>query len=287
MTIEPAGATLGATVCGVDLRSLSDDEWAAVHEAFLRHAVLVFPGQHLDDEAQIAFSERFGSLERLITSGVRDPRIGYLANVNGAGEVVEPKGKVALFLLGNTFWHSDSSFKPVPAKASLLSARVMPPTGGETEWADMRAAYDALPASRRAELDGAVAVHDYLYSQGLIGGLDVMTTEEQQALPPVEHPVVRVHPETGRPSLFVGRHCSHLVGHDVETSRRLLADLVDEACQPPRVFTHRWTPGDLAVWDNRCVLHRGRTWPVDQPRVMARTTVAGDGDNPWALPPKP
>ncbi len=283
--VQPiAGATLGANVSGVDLRKLDDATFAEIEAAWHAHAVLIFEGQFLSDDEQIAFSRRFGSLERLITDKAPNPEIGYLSNVRPGGELIRPEGSYALFLLGNTFWHTDSSFKRVPAKASILSARAVSRDGGETEWADMRAAYDALDADMRTRIQDAVAVHSYRYSQGLIGGIDVLSDEEWEALPPVEHPLVRVHPTTGRPSIYAGRHASHIVGMDEQEGRARLEGLTRDAAQAPRVFRHRWSKGDLVIWDNRCVLHRGRTWPADQARVMARTTIAGDAPrNEWNL----
>lgn len=285
ITIEPVpDTTLGAIVRGVTLRELGDAAFRKIEAAWHTYGVLIFPEQHLNDEEQVAFSRRFGSLERLIIQGAANPEIGVLSNVKADGTLIEPKGSYALFLLGNTFWHTDSSFKATPAKASLLSARAVPTEGGETQWADMRAAYDALDEHTRADLEGAAVVHSYRYSQGLIGGVDVLSEEEWKALPPVEHPIVRTHPATRRKNLFIGRHASHIKGRDVDESRALLNRLTAEAAVAPRVFTHRWSEGDIGIWDNRCVLHQGRTWPDDQPRTMARTTIAGeDGDNAWAL----
>lgn len=285
LSIEPIpGATLGATVTGVRLSQIDDVTFARIEDAWHTHGVLIFPGQFLDDDEQIAFSRRFGALEKLITEKAQNPDIAMLSNVRPNGELIEPEGSYALFLYGNTFWHTDSSFKRVPSKASLLSARQVPSSGGETEWADMRAAYDELDPTLAADLEDAVAVHSYRYSQGLVGGVDVLSEEEWKALPPVEHPVIRTHPATGRKNLYVGRHASHIVGRDVDEGRALLARLTEEGCKPPRVFSHTWAAGDLVIWDNRCVLHRGRTWPSDQARVMARTTIAGDDDtNEWSL----
>ncbi len=278
------GSTLGAVITGVDLRDISDQTFETIEDAWHTHGVLIFRNQFLSDDEQIEFSRRFGSLERLITERAQNPDIALLANVKPDGELIEPGSSYALFLLGNTFWHTDSSFKCVPAKASLLSARRVPDIGGETEWADMRAAYDALDPADREDIEGAIGVHSYRYSQGLIGGVDVLSDQEWKALPPVEHPIVRIHPATGRKNLYLGRHASHIVGRDVEESRALLNRLTEEAAKPPRVFSHTWREGDLVIWDNRCVLHRGRTWPDDQARVMARTTIAGEaGDNTWVL----
>ena len=147
----------------------------------------------------------------------------------------------------------------------------------------MRAAWDALDEVTQARLEGWVAVHSYAYSQGKIGGIALLTEKERDALPPVRHPLVRTHPATGRKSLYVGRHASHITGMDYEPGRALLAKLTEDACQPPRIFRHRWRAGDIVAWDNPCVLHRGHPWPFEQPRVMRRTTVAGDGENSWAI----
>ena len=209
--------------------------------------------------------------------------ISLLSNVGADGGVAKPDDKLGLFLKGNRYWHTDSSFKKVGAKVSLLRALEVPETGGDTEWADMRAAWDALDPATQARLDGLTAVHSYAYSQGQVGGTTLLTRREWVDLPPVKHPVVRTHPATGRKSLYVGRHASHIVGMDEAQGRALLSELTDDACRPPRIFRHHWHEGDIAAWDNRCVLHRGHPWPFDQRRVMRRTTVAGDGDNPWVI----
>ena len=284
--VEPLDATLGATVRRVDLKEpIGDEAFRNIHAAWLAHAVLVFPGQFLDDESHEAFSRLFGRLERVITRREESTEvISNLSNVGKDGSLIEPDGSRARYLKGNSYWHTDSSFKRVPAKASLLSARQVPTEGGETEFADMRAAWDRLDPETQARLDGKVALHSYRYSQGKVGGLDTLSGAELGNLPPVEHPVVRTHPETGRKNLYIGRHASHILGEDVEESRELLGMLCEEACRPPRVFSHRWEAGDLVMWDNRCVLHRGRPYPPDQPRQMRRTTVAGDvADNEWAV----
>lgn len=284
MLVEPSGATLGATVHDVDLAAIDDTTFAAVESAWHQHGVLVFPNQGLSDAHHIAFTRRFGRLERGLrrTSG---PGLGRLSNVDRDGEVVSADNIQARFQRGNQDWHSDSSYKRVGAKASILAAHVTPDRGGETEWADMRAAWDALDTAMRDWLADKVAVHSYRFSHTWHGGLEILNEQDLAGLPPVQHPLLRVHPATGRKILFVGRHASHIVGEDVEASRTKLRDLTAQACQPPRVWRHRWRPGDIAIWDNRCVLHRGRPWPAEQPRVMARSTVAGDDpDNEWAMP---
>jgi len=239
-----------------------------------------FPGQPLDDEQQIAFSLRFGPLETSIRKDrkrrVTRPEISEIANVDEHGRIVDADDERAIYNAGNQLWHSDSSFKRVPAMASLLSAREVPPEGGETEFADMRAAWDALSEEKRRGLEGLVAVHDFVYSRGLIG-YDQFTEAERVAVPPVQQALVRAHPATGRKALYLGSHASHIIGWPVEEGRRLLRELLEFATQPRFVYRHSWRVNDLGMWDNRCVLHRGRPWDPSYRRVMHRATVAGVG----------
>ena len=297
MTIEVTpveGAVFGATVRGAALSGAIDGvALDAIVEAWHEYAVLLFPGQHLDDARQAAFSRRLGPLENVAifrpgseqaingarASAAEPQEFARLTNETKDGGLVARNSKRDLLLKGNSYWHTDSSFKLVPSKASLLAARAVPETGGETEWADMRAAYDALDPEMQQRLEGRIAVHHYAWSQGLVGGEELILDER---LPPVEHPVIRVHPATGRKTLYIGRHASHIVGEDVEESRALLRRLCDDACRPPRTWKHRWAEGDLVMWDNRAVLHRGHAYPADSLRRMVRTTVAGDArPNPW------
>ena len=286
LEIVSADATLGAVVRGVDLADLDDATFAAIERAWDEHAVLAFPDQNLTEAAQAAFSRRLGPLERSLTANNvgADPEIIVLSNMKEDGTLWPAESAHGLFLQGNNYWHTDSSYKRVPSKGSALAARVVPETGGETAFADMRAAHDALDPGMRDYLEGKSAVHSYAYSQGRVGGTETLSDDEWDALPPVEHPIVRRHPNTGRPCLYIGRHASHIVGEDEQESRALLQRLCEDACRPPRVFVHRWRVGDLVLWDNRCVLHRGLGHPADQPRHMTRTTLAGDGaSNEWSL----
>ncbi len=283
--ITPADATLGAVVSNVRLNALDDQAFAAIEAAWHAHGVLIFPGQHLSEEEQVAFSRRFGPLERSLTTThtKHDPAIIHLSNVKKDGSLWEAKSDTGRLLQGNNYWHTDSSYKRIPAKASLLAAKIVPKTGGETAFADMRAAYDALDPAMQEWLADKIAVHSYAYSQGKVGGTGAITEDEWDALPPVEQPVIRTHPATGRRVLYIGRHASHIVGEDPGESRQLLERLCADACQAPRIHIHKWKVGDLVMWDNRCVLHRGLGYPPDQPRRMVRTTVAGDSDeaNEW------
>ncbi len=283
MEVSPTDATLGATVRGIDLSKLDDATFGSIEDAWHEYAVLIFPEQRLDDDAHLAFSRRFGPLEQSIRRS-RSTGISNLSNVQADGSVAPPSSLQARFLVGNTYWHSDSSYKKVGAKASILAAHIVPSEGGETEWADMRAAYDILDDERKAWLKDKIAVHDYAFSHAPFGGLEILNKDELSHLDPVEHPIIRTHPATGRKNLFVGRHASHILGEDLEESRMLLAELTDQGAQPPRIYKHQWQAGDIVIWDNRCVLHRGHRWPDDQPRTMVRTTVAGEaGNNEWAL----
>jgi alpha-ketoglutarate-dependent taurine dioxygenase len=277
MRVEPVDATLGAVVTDVRLASLTPAEWIEVERAFLDHAVLVFPGQHLHGDEQVAFARRFGDIEVLFEGYDAVP----ISTVDGAGQVMPPDHPVMQVVRGNQGWHTDSSYMPVSARASMLSAQVVPPAGGETEWADMRAAYDALDEVERARVAALSAHHSIAYSQARAGfesRLGYGMTEAAQL-----RPLVKVHPDTGRPALFIGRHAHAIPGLEPDTSDALLAELLDAACRPPRVFRHAWAPGDLAVWDNRCVLHRACEWDLREARVMRHTRVAGDPRTEAAL----
>ncbi|MDH4144716.1 MAG: TauD/TfdA family dioxygenase [Acidimicrobiia bacterium] len=282
MRIEPTGATLGAVVTEVSLGTLDEAAWRGIERAFLDHAVLAFPGQHCTEAEQVAFARRFGELS-----------IETLTFTNRAedGSLRPPTDPLVQLLAGNEGWHTDSSFQPVAAKASMLTAREVPATGGETEWADMRAAYDALDEATRGLVEGLAAHHSLFRSQSRLGrdggataagiaslyGRSDHGARTAAELPPApRRPLVKVHPVTGRKALFIGRHAFAIPGLAPAESDALLERLVDEACRPPRVFTHRWTPGDLVVWDNRCVLHRARPYDPGEARTMVHSRVAGD-----------
>lgn len=283
MDVHYPDATLGAVATGIDLRHVSATDLEAILALWHQRAVVVFAGQHLSDAEQIAFSAHFGRFERGLRQASTS-KLAVLSNVTADGQVAAPSSLQVRFHIGNTHWHSDSSYKRVGAKASILAARVVPDTGGETEWADMRAAWEALDADMQRHLENRVAIHSYVFSHSWHGGLEIIGSDDVQRLSPVRHPIMRVHPQTGRRSLFVGRHASHIEGDDETESRKLLAQLTAAACQPPRTWKHRWQVGDIGIWDNRCVLHRGHLWPETQARTMVRTTIAGDDiDNEWAM----
>ena len=287
MNIEPVSENFGARIRDVRLADLDASEFQTIETAWHKYAVLVFPHQHLTNDEHFAFSRRFGRLEKGLPQAKRAMR-AHIGTTDQDGNVLPKEHMGRVFNIGNSVWHTDSSYKRVAAKASLLAAHMVPTEGGETEWADMRAGYDALSDDMKAYLSDKIAVHNYAFSHAWHYGLEIMSEEGLKQLPPVEHPIVQIHPDSGRHILFAGRHASHIVGEDFTSSRKLLRELTFEATQPPRIFGHRWEVGDLVIWDNRCVLHRARATPADQPRKMIRSTVAGDAtDNEWALEEEP
>jgi alpha-ketoglutarate-dependent taurine dioxygenase len=273
LTITPTGATLGAIVTGVDLANPDDAVWADIERAFLAHAVLIFPGQHLSDAAQIGFGRRFGAIEQLVVGR----EIVSISNQRADGTLMRDDEHGMQLMRGNEGWHTDSSYMPLAAKASVLSAHVVPSIGGQTEWADMRAAYDALDEGTKARIATLSAYHSLYYSQGRIGHkAAVGSSYGFHTDDPPLRPLVKVHPVTGRKSLFIGRHAYGIPGLELEESEKLLDGLVTFACQAPRTYGHTWQPGDVVVWDNRCVLHRAHPFDHSEPRVMKHTRVAGD-----------
>jgi len=281
ISIERIHPRFGARITGVDLRRVDDATFKDIVDAFNEYSVLVFPRNVLSDAEQIAFSERFGGLEETITSiankrGVAR-QIADLSNVDDEDKMIDPDDRRMIYHSANQMWHTDSSFKRVPALASLLSGRECPPEGGETEFASMRTAYELLPDDRRRWLEGRIAVHSFGYSRGLVSK-NLLRPEDEAQVPPVEQVLVRTNPVNGRKSIYVASHASHIVGMPVEESRALLRELIDLSTRPDNVYRHAWTVGDLVMWDNRCMLHRGRPWDGKKyRRVMHRTTVAGVG----------
>ena len=268
-----------AQIDGADITRLLDDAtWAEIRAAFEEHSILVFRGRTLDDETQIAFSHRFGSLEvtRSMNPAAGTP-FARQSNLDiKTGEFIPVDDRRMIYQLANMLWHSDSSFKPVPALCSLLSARIIPPEGGATEFASTRCAYPALPEDMKRRVAGAIAVHDFSWSRDQIRP-GFFTAEERATYPPVRHPLVRTNPVNGRPALFLGAHASHIEGMPIEDGRALLKELLDHVTQPQFRYRHEWKEGDLVVWDNRCVLHRATPYDSTRyKRLLQRTTVSGD-----------
>jgi alpha-ketoglutarate-dependent 2,4-dichlorophenoxyacetate dioxygenase len=270
-------------VSGVDVsRPLAPEAVAAIEAGMDRYAVLVFHDQRLTDEQQMAFSRHFGALEDARGGNITKPEdrrlqagMNDVSNLGRDGAPMARDSRQRLFNLGNTLWHSDSSFRPIPAKYSLLSARIVNPVGGNTEFADMRAAYDALDAGVQAEIEDLVCEHSLMYSRGLLGMLEY-AEEERAMFRPVRQRLVRTHPVTGRKSLYLSSHAGGIVGMPMPEARVLLRDLTEHATQPRFVYAHAWRPWDLVMWDNRQMMHRVRRYDDHQPRDMRRTTVAGE-----------
>ena len=269
-------------VSGIDLRkALTPDEARTIESWMDEYAVLVFHGQDISDEQQLSFAGNFGERENRKGGNVtrkEEYRLNSgLADVSNLGKDGKPLARdhrTHLFNLGNCLWHSDSSFRPIPAKFSLLSARVVNPKGGNTEFADMRAAYDALDAETKAEIADMICEHSLMYSRGALGMSD-FSDEEKAMFKPVLQRLVRTHPVHGRKSQYLSSHAGAIQGMSVPEARLLLRDLTEHATQPEFVYVHKWTVHDLVMWDNRQTVHRVRRYDQSQPRDMRRATVAG------------
>jgi alpha-ketoglutarate-dependent 2,4-dichlorophenoxyacetate dioxygenase len=270
-------------VTGVDLtKPVPPDLFAEIAAAFHKHAILVFRNQPVTDEQQVAFSALFGPVFSVTKyhrpNEVRRLReeMSDISNIDHAGRILPADDDRSLHNRANQLWHTDNTFKHIPARASLLSAREIPSEGGDTEFADMRAAYDALPTERKREIDDLVVEHSIFHSRKRMG-ISVYTDGARAELPPVQQVLVRQHPATGRKALYIASHASHVIGWPVEKGRKLIDDLLEFATQPQFVYRHRWIEGDLIVWDNRCTMHRAT--PYDElgvRRILHRTTVSDE-----------
>ena len=266
-------------VSGVDLSKPVDAETAReIVAASDKYAVLVFHDQHITDDQQIAFSRLLGPLETTIKAIRPDHKarlnlhVSDVSNLDENSRVFAADDRRRMNALGNRLWHTDSSFKKTPAKYSLLSARAIPAEGGETEFADLRAAYDALPDKTKAFIEGKVAMHSVRHSRAKIGFADY-SPEELERLAFVPQLIVRRHPGSGRKTLYLASHAGEIEGMPTPEARMLLHDLIEHATQRQFVYTHKWRVGDLVMWDDRCTMHRAREYDMSQPRDMHRTTV--------------
>ena len=281
MTVYPVTETFAAEIGDVDLsKPLSTEERAEVETAFNRYSVLVFPDQHLSTDQHLDFARLFGPLETTIHAVRKDanlrlrPEIADVSNLDASESIWDQKSRKRMFEMGNRMWHTDSSFKRLPAKASLLYARSIPPVGGQTEFADMRAAYDALSDEMKQRLRGLVAEHAIMYSRKKLGFTD-FSDEENQMLPPVPQVLVRRHAGSGRMGLYLASHAGRIFGMPEEEGKALLQQLIEHATQRQFVYTHRWRVHDLVMWDNRCTMHRGKSYDdLRWPRDMQRATVS-------------
>ena len=279
------GMDFAVEIKNIDLSQPLDNViFEEIRQAVFSYAVVVIRGQSINDEQQISFSERFGELEKSlvkIDGEIKFPQIYITTNVGKDDKILPHNHASAKYHRGNSLWHSDSSFKPIPANISILSGREVPPFGGETEFADARYAYDSWPGSisgvEKCELDDLICEHSITFSRQLVVG-DIFSEEDKKSIKPVRQALIRKHPETGRKALYVGSHCHFIEGWEYPRSRALIAELTSWMTRPEFVYAHKWRPLDLVMWDNRSVVHRGNPWPdEDYRRVMHRTTVAGDG----------
>jgi alpha-ketoglutarate-dependent 2,4-dichlorophenoxyacetate dioxygenase len=283
VTIRQLHPVFFGEVSGIDIaKPPSREEVAAIEAGMDKYAVLVFHGQKVTDEQQMAFTRNFGAIEDARGGNVtkpQDKRLGVgmndVSNLGKDGKPLARDNRQRLFSLGNMLWHSDSSFRAIPAKYSLLSARVVNAKGGNTEFADMRAAYDALDDATKREIEDLVCEHSLMYSRGSLGFLDY-SEEEKAMFKPVRQRLVRRHPVTGRKSLYLASHAGAIIGMPMPEARMLLRDLNEHATQPRFVYVHTWKLNDLVMWDNRQTMHRVRRYDESQPRDMRRTTVAGE-----------
>lgn len=279
LTVSPLTADFGAKVTGVDIATpLEFETFREIRAAFDRYSVLVFPGQALDDDTQIAFSERFGPCEGTRTA---NPAAGTVfarqSNLDiKTGETIPEDDRRMFYQKANYLWHSDSTFKAIPSLCSILSAREVPPEGGATEFASTRAAYDSLSEDQKAELDGLDVEHDFAHSRALVGF--EFTDEEKAHFAPVQHKLVRTNAGNGRKSVMIGAHAKAIVGWTAEKGRALLDDLLDRATQPQNCLRHEWRTGDVIIWDNQAAVHRATAYDaVKYRRLMQRTTISSQG----------
>ncbi len=276
LRIDPLSAATGAACIGVDLKHLRPGEWERMLEAYHRFSLLVVRDQLLPKADQIAFSKRFGELELPIRKDYVGKDYAELHVVTNVGTDGKPNNTKGLENPGNFFWHTDASYMRKPASTTLLYAIEIPETGGDTNFANMHAAYDALSASMKERIGALRAVHSWEQSR-FNSGSRLASEEEKQLAPPVAHPLVRTHPDTGRKGLYLGNHTSHIEGMDVEQGRTLLRELLEHATQPQFVYRHKWRVGDIVVWDNRSLLHKASD-DFDMNncrRVLHRTVIQG------------
>jgi len=270
----------GARITGVDLRTdLDEATVSAIREAVDRYAFLVFPNQKFDDAAQLALTRRFGEPEpsHVAKGEGRLEYFGTIGNVQADGSVLGNTHKKTVFLTGNNMWHSDASFKETPAFLSIMCAYETPAEGGATLFASTRSAYARLPDARKSQLDPLIVIHDYVYSRSKVAP-DAVSPQLAATLPPVRHRLVRRNPRTGEKNLFIGSHAKTIEGWSDADSRALLEGLVEETVGEAHVYAHRWQPGEVVFWDNRCLIHRGEGYDADKyRRYMRQTRTSGHG----------
>ncbi len=283
LSIRPLTDTLAAEIRGLDLRHpIAPETFSEIYSAFLSYGVLVLPGQALTIEQHLAFAQHFGEIWSLPVGDPSQLRLNTAAvddvsNLNADGEIAGTDSEKYMFALGNQLWHSDLSFRDVPAQASLLHATEIARDGGETEFADLAASYDALSDEKKRKLEGLIAQHSLLHSRQR-GGYGQVTEEQRAKFPPAYQPIVRVHPDTGKKNLYIGAHAYRIEGMPGDEGEALLTELLNFVTEDRFVYRHRWAVHDLVIWDNRRALHRGRPYDADnERRVMHRVTIEGKG----------
>jgi alpha-ketoglutarate-dependent 2,4-dichlorophenoxyacetate dioxygenase len=281
ITVKASHPDFVAEISGVNLaEQLKPADRDAIEDAINRYAVVVFHDQKLTDDQQVDFARHFGpihsSAQKARHQGIKhrleSNEIADISNLDGDSKVMDLNSRRRLDWLANRLWHTDASFRAIPGALSMLYAHVVPPEGGDTEFADLRAAYDALPAFRQKELEGLIAEHSIWYSRGQLSVTNY-TDAEIAALPPVPQRVVRTHPGSKRKTLYVAAHASHILGMPIPDGRLMLLDLIEHATQPKFVHAHSWKQGDLVIWDNRCTMHRARPFDTSQVRDLRRVTT--------------
>ena len=266
---------LGAEVLGVSVAEINDAMFPAIHDAFLRHQLLLFRGHEMSRGDQVAFARRFGEVQVHVMNQYHANAYPELYTLSNLGPDGKPSGRHPD--RGTMAWHTDGSWQPRTTKATMLYAEVIPTSGGETSFADMYAAYDALSASERSQLEGMKARHNLDFSRNRHHGEEPMTQAQKEAVPPVEQPVVRIHPETGRKALYLGDHAESIVGMDYADGRAFIDALNARIVNLARVYQHSWRPCDFMIWDNRCLMHKAGSYDTaHEPRVIRRCTVLGD-----------
>jgi len=276
LSVRPLTPNLGAVISGTELSCELDDRvFRELYQAFLRYQVLLFPPQDLPPASQVAFARRFGEVQVHVMNQYHADGYPELYRLSNLDENGKPHGRHPD--KGTLAWHTDGSWQPVTGQATIIYGEVMPQSGGETHFCDMYGAYERLDASWKARIAGLRAVHNLDFSRTRRHGEDPLTEAQRLAKPPVDHPVVRTHPETGRKCLYLGDHAEYIQGMSYDKGRALIEELNALAVHPDLTYEHRWKPRELLVWDNRCVMHRATAYDAaTQGRVIRRCTVLGE-----------
>ncbi len=284
ITVTPITTHIGGRMTGIDVRRpLTPDEVKAVDAGMDKYAVLVLPGQDITDEQQVAFTRNFGPLQNGANATLKrpelrlDPAFADVSNIGKDGQKLARDDRRRMASLGNRLWHSDASFRVIPARYSILSGRIVVSEGGNTEFADMRAAYDALDARTKAEIEDLITEHSQIFSREQLGFTEYLP-DERAMMKPVRHRLVRTHPTSGRKSIFLSAHIGGIVGWPRPEAMSFIRDLIEHATQPQFVYSHKWTQHDLVIWDNRATMHRVRRYDdLNMVRDLRRTTTKSDG----------